>query len=333
MEWPDWARGAGRGAKNYFAGLPVCVSIEVTHGCTADCEHCNLGGLLASERRASPQEYVELLRAVGSPPYIQISGGEPLSRPDVLDIIRAVRGTDRIPVIIFVTNGSLLDPKAYERLIEAGVSRVSVSLDFPDDRHDAFRRIPGLFKHLSEVLPVIARRAGGGCNVSLNTAITKANFREIVNIAGVAQDWGVGLAYSAYTTMKTGDASLMLSADDTRELARLMRQVIRLKAQGVNILNPPSLLKRTVRYFAKGRVPHCGAGKRFLVIRPDGELIPCSSFQQARYPSVEAMQAWVNENKCEACYVAIRAYTDRTPAQFLGDTRHLLKAALSANSQ
>jgi MoaA/NifB/PqqE/SkfB family radical SAM enzyme len=328
--WPDWARGAGRGAQRYFRGDPVCVSIEVTHGCTAACQHCNLGGLLPGERRASPQEYVEILRKVGSPPYIQISGGEPLSRPDVFDIVRAIRGTDSVPVIIFVTNGSLLEVQTYQRLLEAGITRLSISLDFPDERHDEFRRCPGLFKHLSEVVPEIARRHGGGCNVSLNTAITKANYPHIVEIAHVARDWGVGLAYSAYTTMKNGDESLTLSADDTRKLAKLIDEVMELKASGVNILNPPSLLKRTVRFFADGQVPHCGAGKRFLVVRPDGALIPCSSFQDARYPSVAAMQAWVDQNECGSCYVAIRAYTDRTPLQFLGDTRHLLKAALAA---
>jgi MoaA/NifB/PqqE/SkfB family radical SAM enzyme len=330
--WPDWAAAGGRGAKNYVRGLPLCVSIEVTHGCTADCRHCNLGGLLASERRASPQEYAALLRAVGPPPVIQISGGEPLSRPDVVEIVRAVRGIDSVPFIIVVTNGSLLEPGVYQRLSEAGASRFSISLDFPDERHDAFRRCPGLFKHLSTVLPAIARMHGGGCNVALNTAITKANFREIVNIARLAQDWGVGVAYSAYTRMKTGDESFLLSADETRILARLIDEVLELKARGVQVLNPPSLLKRTIRYFADGQIPHCGAGKRFLVIRPDGGVIPCSSFQEARYPSVDAMKAWVGRNTCSACYVAIRAYTDRTPLQFLADARHMLKAALSARS-
>lgn len=330
--WPDWARCAGRGAKNYFRDYPVCVSIEVTHGCTAACEHCNLGGLLPEERRASPAEYAAILKNVGSPPYIQISGGEPLSRPDVFDIVRAVRGADRIPVIIFVTNGSLLTVEAYHRLIEAGVSRFSISLDFPDERHDAFRRCPGLFRHLSEVVPAIARQHGGGCNVALNTAITKVNYPHVVEIARVAMEWGVGVSYSAYTTAKTGDRSLTLSADDTRKLAVLVDELIALKARGVSILNPPSLLKRTVRFFTDGRTPDCGAGKRFLVVRPDGSLIPCSSFQNARYPTVEAMRAFVDQNQCGDCFVAIRAYTDRKPLQFIGDTRHLLRAALSGKT-
>jgi MoaA/NifB/PqqE/SkfB family radical SAM enzyme len=330
--WPDWARTAGRGGRNYFRGYPVCVSIEVTHGCTAACAHCNLGGPLPGERPASPEAYAELLRAMQSPPYIQISGGEPLSRPDVFDVVRAVRGSDRTRQIIFVTNGSLLDLATYDRLLEAGVSRMSVSLDFPDERHDAFRKIPGLFQHLSQILPEIARRNGGGCAVALNTAITSANFREIVPIARVAHQWGVGVSYSAYTTMKTGDPSLMLSAAEVLELSAHIEELLRLRANGLMVLNPPSLLRRTVKFFARGSIPGCGAGRRFLVIRPDGALIPCSSFQQATYPSVEAMRSFVTQNTCGACFVAIRAYTDRKPHQFLADTKHLLRAALAAPS-
>lgn len=329
---PVWAQSAARGIRNYYQGYPVCVSIEVTHGCTADCEHCNLGGPLPDERRASPQEYAELLRAAGSPPYVQISGGEPLSRPDVFDIVRAVRGAGGLPVIIFVSNGALLEVETYHRLLEAGVSRISISLDFPDERHDEFRRSPGLFRHLSEVLPQIARLPGGPGRIALNTAITKANFPHVVEIARKAREWGVGISYSAYTTTKNGDASLMLSAEDTRVLAGLMDELIALQAQGLNVLNPPSLLKKTVEYFTDGQIPHCGAGRRFLVIRPDGALIPCSSFQDARYPSVEAMRAFVDQNQCGLCYVAIRAYADRKTSEFLADGRHLIKAALSAGS-
>jgi len=327
--WPDWARTAGRGGRNYFKGYPVCVSIEVTHGCSAACAHCDLGGLRPDEQHASPEVYAELLRAMQSPPYIQISGGEPLTRPDVLDVVRAVRGSDRTREIIFVTNGSLLDPPMYERLLKAGVNRLSVSLDFPDERHDAFRKIPGLFRHLSQVLPAIARCQRGGCAVSLNTAITSANFREIVQIAHLAHQWGVGVSYSAYTTMKTGDPSFLLSAAEVLELSTQIEQLLRLRADGLRVLNPPSLLKRTVRYFERGSIPHCGAGRRFLVIRPDGALIPCSSFQQSTYPSVEAMRSFVEQNTCGACFVAIRAYTDRKPHQFLADTKHLLRAALA----
>jgi hypothetical protein len=45
------------------------------------------------------------------------------------------------------------------------------------------------------------------------------------------------------------------------------------------------------------------------------------------------MRAFVDHNECGACFVAIRAYADRKPHEFLGDARHLLKAALAVHSR
>ncbi len=328
---PLWSQIVARGLHNYYRGYPLCVSIEVTHACTAACKHCNLGGDVASEQRATPAEYAQRLQEVGSPPFVQISGGEPLTRPDVYEVIRAVRGNNPLPLIILVTNGSLLEVEKYQQLFQAGINRISISLDFHDDRHDEFRRCSGLFQHLSEVVPRIAHN-DCGCDLALNTAITKANFPYVIELARKAHEWGVGISYSAYTTMKTGDDSLMLSAEDTLVLDKLIDQLITLQARGLNILNPPSVLKRMMLYFREGHIPHCGAGKRFLIIRPDGALIPCSSFQEARYPSVAAMQAFVNQNQCGQCYVAIRAYTDRKITEFLSDGWRMLKIASTASN-
>jgi MoaA/NifB/PqqE/SkfB family radical SAM enzyme len=79
---PLWFQIAARGIHNYHRGYPLCVSIEVTHACTAACEHCNLGGDVPNEQRATPAEYAQRLEEVGRPPYVQISGGEPLTRPE-----------------------------------------------------------------------------------------------------------------------------------------------------------------------------------------------------------------------------------------------------------
>jgi MoaA/NifB/PqqE/SkfB family radical SAM enzyme len=268
---------------------------------------------------------------VGSPPYVQISGGEPLTRTDVYEVIQAVRGRNRLPIIIFVTNGSLLEVEKYQQLLQAGIDRISISLDFPDDRHDQFRRCPGLFQHLSEVVPRIATN-GYGCNIALNTAITKANFRYVCEIANKAQEWGVGISYSAYTPLRTGDETLMLSHEDALELDKLVDQLIMMQSRGMNIVNPPALLKKTVQYFKDGQISHCGAGKRFFVIRPDGTLNPCSYFPEARYNSLGAMQAFVNQNQCGKCYVAIRAYTDRKITEFLSNARQMLKSALPSQN-
>lgn len=71
---------------------------------------------------------------------VQISGGEPLLRKDIVDVVKAIKQSKGVPYLIFVTNETLLNEDVYLQLHEAGVNQLSVSFDFPDERHDEFRR-------------------------------------------------------------------------------------------------------------------------------------------------------------------------------------------------
>ncbi|UCD71309.1 MAG: hypothetical protein JSW70_09965, partial [Syntrophobacterales bacterium] len=72
----------------------------------------------------------------------------------------------------------------------------------------------------------------------------------------------------------------------------------------------------TYRFFRDGIIPHCQAGKRFLVVRPDGYLNPCSMFPEEQYVTQsEVLRKFTAQNECGECYVAIRAYTEKSPWQ------------------
>jgi len=105
-----------RGVKNFFGKKPLCVSFEITYSCNARCQHCHLGGMIKDEKRASPE-----------PVVAQISGGEPLLRKDLKDIIQAIYRPQRPPYIVITTNAALLDEKKYRELREAGVDEFSLS--------------------------------------------------------------------------------------------------------------------------------------------------------------------------------------------------------------
>ena len=311
---PKWLRILGRGCRNYYTAHPLCVSIEVTHSCTADCRHCDKGGRI-EEKRVNVEVYVERLRELMNPPTLQISGGEPFLRDDVDDIIRTIKSTVRTPLIIFVTNGSLLSESRYAKLKDVGTDKISISLDFPDNRHDSFRKSPGLFKHLSEVIPSLAVKYGSN-GIAVNTAITKENFPYLCDIVLKAEEWGIGVSFSAYTALRTGDKSLMLSYDDTKELEIVINSLLQMKSKGLKILNTPRILRGIVQYFRDGCMPNCSAGKRFVVIRPNGTLVPCSSISHKPSSSFKELKEYVSKNKCNECYVAIRAYSDRKISDF-----------------
>jgi len=294
---------------NYVRGRPLIVSFEVTLSCNCNCRHCDLGGLRPDEIRIGPAEYAKLT-ATHKPPLVQISGGEPLLRDDIVEVVRAVKHAHRPTYVIVVTNGVLLNRDIYMKLHEAGMDQLSISLDFPDERHDDFRRHRGLFHHLEETLPDLAKLGYG--DIIMNTAITRANLRELRAISDLVEEWGVTISYSAYTQLRTGDSDYMItSAEDLAVLKATVDELIAVSRHKKHIANPEAVFKDTVRYFERGGMPGCKAGKCFFVVMPDGMLVPCSLHRERFATQKEMVSAFTPGNTCGQCYVAIRSYTDK----------------------
>ncbi|SPE36744.1 Radical SAM domain protein [Candidatus Sulfopaludibacter sp. SbA6] len=307
----------GRGSLNWLAHRPIVVSFEVTDACTCYCKHCDHGGPRDESRNLKPPEfrrYMEELR----PCVVQVSGGEPLLRDDVVEIVRVIKGGTRPPYTILVSNWSLMTETKYIALRDAGIDQFSVSLDFPDERHDQFRAHPGLYRHLEDLVPRLARL--GHDDIVLNSCITSENVGEIDAIADKARAWGVNLCYSAYSARRTGCRDLFLNTPE--QLAELNAQLDRVEARRdpTNwIVNAPTTLEATRHYFANGGTPGCKAGLRFLVVTADGALQPCS-MQFHQYPlEKRALMAaeFTSSNQCGECYVSIRSYLDKSFPQLL----------------
>ena len=160
-----------RGTWSFCINRPLVVSFELTHSCTANCRHCDKGGMKPDPPGLLRAEDYAELRSLLKPMAVQLSGGEPLLRGDLAEIVRAVKEPNGLPYTILVTNGRLLTEEKYLALRPLGINQFSISLDFPDSRHDDFRRSPGLYAHLEKLVPALARH--GYDDVALNTAITR----------------------------------------------------------------------------------------------------------------------------------------------------------------
>jgi MoaA/NifB/PqqE/SkfB family radical SAM enzyme len=297
----------GGGILTYMTNRPIVVSYEVTLSCNCNCRHCDLGGLIKDEKQIKPEEYGDLTQRL-KPLAAQISGGEPLLRKDIAAIVKAIKQAG-VQYMIFVTNGVLLNESNYLRLREAGVDQFSVSLDFPDERHDEFRQRPGLFKRLEQNLPRLAKL--GFRDIILNTAITKANLREILPLAKKAAEWGVDISYSAYTALRTGNEDYCLNnGEDLGILRQAINELITLKKHDIHLANPELTLRDTLKFFEQGYMPNCQAGIRFLVVMPDGSLVPCSLHRSKYATREEMIENFSRTNRCGNCYVAIRSYSE-----------------------
>lgn len=308
-----------RAASTHFFRRPYCVSFEVTHSCNAKCAHCHLGGPV-NEKRASPQEFGKRSREI-KPLVAQISGGEPLLRRDLEDIIREIKSPKGVPYVVVTTNGATLNRDRYDSLIQAGVDEFSLSLDYPDERHDEFRGVPGLFRRLEALikgLPTDRDKAITFCCV-----VQSDNYKDLIRIADLAREWGVKLNFSTYTYLRTHDKKYILNEKQREELKEIIRQLLDYKKQHGVVLTSEYVFKHMVEFFRDEEVPDCRVGHKFLNINPDGTLSPCGLIIKDYKNRRELIKKFYKTNTCTYCYTSIRANSEKP-------LKYLLKDSLNA---
>ena len=303
----------GRAMRSLLFKGPLCTSFEITRRCNARCRHCHLGVPVKDEKQASPERFGEICREI-KPVTILVSGGEPLLRKDVEEVVTALADPTGPPYVAMTTNGWLLDKERYHRFRQLGVDRFSISLDFPDERHDEFRRLPGLFKRIESLVESLDGDGEKAINVSC--VLQKLNFRDMIKFAELGKEWGVRVNFSTYTTMRTGEEGLLLSKDDVTELKELVKEIMALKRVNKNIRTSDYVLRRIVEFFENGGIPNCRAGDRFLVVNPDGTLSPCGLVMTEYKTRTELIEGFTRHNTCSACYTSSRADSER-PLRYL----------------
>ena len=167
---------------------------EVTAGCNLRCIHCRRTDVLA---KGSPDElttgeaksFIDQLADMGRPVLI-FSGGEPLFRKDLFEIIGYAQEKG-LPLGL-ATNGTLINDRLAEHLAKSGVYYASISLDGANSKtHDAFRG-PGNF---AKALKGFAALKKAGIKVQINFTMTKRNAAEINEIYQLSKEMGAIALY------------------------------------------------------------------------------------------------------------------------------------------
>ena len=136
------------------------------------------------------------------------SGGEPLMRPDLFELIG--RAVSRKMRAVVSTNGTLITPEVATRLKDAGLSYVGISLDGLEPMNDRFRGVPGAFQNaLAGVRNCLAK----GVKVGLRFTMTRMNYRDVAGILDLVRAEGIPRV-CFYHLVYTGRGSKMV--DDSR---------------------------------------------------------------------------------------------------------------------
>ena len=246
------------------------LTIEVTKRCNARCEFCDYWREPRGEELA---DYAPIVRRF-DPLVVTFSGGEPLLRRDLEEVIRKVRAADPHVYLALVTNGALLTAERAAQLRDAGLDQLSISFDYPDERHDRARHLPGVGAKIRGLLPALA--ALGFDSVSLNTVIKDDNLDDIPAILELAAQAGVRVGFSAYCSLKTGNDRLLVAEGNRGKLRAAIARIKEAKRSRRLTRSSDFYLDRVEEYFAGRAIPGCQAGISWIQVTPGGAIKPCS---------------------------------------------------------
>ena len=255
--------------------------ISVTDRCNLRCVYCSVGSVPHLPRNEI-LSYEEIQRVVHAAVSIGISkvrltGGEPLLRPDLTELVRMLSQIEGIDDISLTSNGTLLSKYAVE-LKEAGLKRVNVSLDTLE--RDKFKRITGVDK-LEEVLSGIeAAREAGLCPVKINTVVLRGiNDDEVIDLArmSISQGWHVRFIEFMSFGMPKAEALETVSAHEIQER---IQSLGKLEPYTGKTGNGPAKYYRlpgargTIGFITPVTEHFCHSCNR-LRLTSDGQLRPC----------------------------------------------------------
>jgi AdoMet-dependent heme synthase len=280
------------GPKTLPDGSPPCrlIAWEITRSCNLACKHCRAEahlepypGEFSTEEAKS---LIDTFQEVGDP-IIIFTGGEPLLRPDIFELVRYADAKGLRCVM--APNGTLVTAEIAGKMKDSGIQRASISLDGPDaPSHDAFRGVEGAF---AASLRGIEHLKQAGLPFQINTTVTRNNLRQFKEIFHLTEKLGA-VAWHIFLLVPTGrganlgremitaqeyedvlnwfydfrkTTSMQLKATCAPHYHRILRQ--RAKEEGIPV---------TMDNFGLDAVSRgCLGGTGFCFISHTGQVQPC----------------------------------------------------------
>ncbi len=264
---------------------PLVVIWEVTRACDLSCFHCRASA--QSGRNPLELSTVEAKKLIDdiaelNPPIFIFTGGDPLKRPDVYELVEYA-ASKRLHPAMTPSATPLLNRESLMELKRAGLRRLALSLDGPTpELHDSFRGVAGSF---ARTLDAMSWANSIGLPVQINTTVSRRNINELENVLTVVRNFRI-VMWSLFFMVPTGRAEatdLPSAAEFERAFAEIYRlaknvpfKVKTTEAQHYRrylLQQRPGIAQEEVPAGVPGILP-INEGKGFVFISHTGEVQP-----------------------------------------------------------
>lgn len=247
---------------------PICLTWEITYACNLRCVHCLSSSghrhpdeLTTSEAKRLIDEWAEMKVF-----YINVGGGEPMSRKDFFELMDHVlaRGIG----VKFSTNGSLIDDKAADWIIERDYLDIQISLDGATAETNDPVRGEGSHQRALNAMALLAKR---GFPFKINATVTRHNYSQLDELYAMAQRHGAELRLTRLRPTGRGGAvwqDLRLTHDQNRGLYDWL-------LQHRDVLTGDSFFHLSAHGQPLEGLNLCGAGRIVCCVDPVGEVYAC----------------------------------------------------------
>jgi pyrroloquinoline quinone biosynthesis protein E len=270
------------------APRPYAFLAEVTYRCPLRCPYCSNPTRVRNDRELTTDEWCRVIREAAALGVLQIgfSGGEPLVRHDLADLVRGAREANLYTNLI--TSGVGLNENCAHELRDAGLD--SAQLSFQSDEPVLADEIAGARAHQRKVDAAAEIRAAG-ISLSLNFVIHRRNIDRLPQIIELTETLGaerVELANVQFYGWAFLNRAALLP---TREQVARARQVA--TAAKARLAGKIDIFYVLPDYYETRPKPCLnGWGQRYLTVNPVGDVLPCQTASSAipdlRFENVRA---------------------------------------------
>jgi len=183
--------------------------VSLTDRCSLRCTYCmpfNFDKWLPTESLLTANELVNVIDIAVSQGVseVRLTGGEPLLRPDIVEIVSRINSLEKAPELSMTTNGVAL-AKVAKALAEAGLRRINISLDTLD--WERFKRLTFRDRYDDVIEGIAAARSAGLAPIKINTVLMRGiNDDEALPLLKWALSENLNLRFIEQMPLDAGDA-------------------------------------------------------------------------------------------------------------------------------